>query len=172
MSELSERTKWSLTSDEQQKYISALAENLAALRAKVGVTQVELANLVGVCRQTYAPIETGKRRMSWTTYLALILFYDYYHATHQMIRDLHVFPGEFVERFNNGASVAASRDAPLAGAEKTDEITRMMRGLDAQGKHTVSTVLGMEYARCQRKPSGRKRAGVQKTAASKGACRR
>ena len=49
---------WNLTKSEQEMYINDLTENLASLRAKIGISQGDLANLIGVSRQTYSSIET------------------------------------------------------------------------------------------------------------------
>ena len=74
---MSEYAKWEITKTQQMQFIDALTNELAPLRAKVGISQGELATLIGVSRQTYSAIESGKRKMSWNTYLSLILFYDY-----------------------------------------------------------------------------------------------
>ena len=94
--------KWTLTDEDKDKFIDALTENLPALRAKVGVSQGDLAHLIGISRQTYGAVEGKLRRMSWDTYLSLILFFDYNHATHRMLRSISAFPEELIERFNNG----------------------------------------------------------------------
>lgn len=46
------------------------------LRAKARVSQEEIAEKIGISRQTYSSIETGKRDMSWTTFLALMAFFQ------------------------------------------------------------------------------------------------
>lgn len=49
-----------------------LREELPVLRAKAKVSQEYIAERIGISRQTYSSIETGKRAMTWTTFLALI----------------------------------------------------------------------------------------------------
>lgn len=61
-----------LTKTQQDAYIDALAAELVPLRAKVGLSQGEIASLIGVSRQTYSSIETRSRRMTWNTYLSLL----------------------------------------------------------------------------------------------------
>lgn len=53
--------------DEQQRnvFINYMAENLPVLRKKLGMTQDELAGMVGVSRSTLASIEGKKRNMTW-----------------------------------------------------------------------------------------------------------
>lgn len=52
--------------DEQQRnaLINNMAENLPVLRKKLGMTQDELAGMVGVSRSTLASIEGKKRNMT------------------------------------------------------------------------------------------------------------
>lgn len=80
----------------KENCIEMLTENLAPLRAKVGMTQEEIANIIGISRQTYYSIETRKRAMSWSTYLSLIFLYDTNINTHGMIRDLNAYPTELM----------------------------------------------------------------------------
>ena len=149
---MSASSKWSLNKEEQQKFITALTEELAPLRAKVGISQEELAYLVGVSRQTYSSIECRKKTMSWSVYLSLVLFFDYNHATHQMIRNISAFPDELVARFNSGTTMLSlSEDGSILG-QQAGEIEKMLQTLDEQGLHSLKTVLLVEYARCANLP--------------------
>lgn len=49
---------------------------LPVLRARVRVSQEIIAEKIGISRQTYSGIETGKREMTWTTFLALLAFFQ------------------------------------------------------------------------------------------------
>ena len=64
-----------LNAIEKQCLISMLIPELAVLRTKTKISQDDLANIIGVSRQTYGAIERGVRKMSWNTYVSLI-FYD------------------------------------------------------------------------------------------------
>lgn len=86
------RQKWLVSPDYKESYIEVLTENLLPLRTKADITQEELSSIVGISRQTYYAIETGKRQMSWNTYMSLILFFDTNVNTHSMIRDVNAFP--------------------------------------------------------------------------------
>ena len=90
------REKWRIDRSYKDTCIELLTENLASLRAKAGITQAELANLVGISRQTYYAIETGQRVMSWNTYLSLLLFFDTNLDTRSMLRDLNAYPKELM----------------------------------------------------------------------------
>ena len=65
----------SIILDEKSKkmYCEALAENLPVFRAKLGVSQEELANRIGLSRNMLACIETKKKEMSWITFALLFL---------------------------------------------------------------------------------------------------
>ena len=42
---------------DRKKYTQAMAENLPALRARLGLSQTQLADCIGVTRQTISSIE-------------------------------------------------------------------------------------------------------------------
>lgn len=74
--------------------IEKLTEELPVLRAKIGISQEELAEIVGISRQTYSAIETRKSQMSWNTFLSLLLFFDNNERTKEMIDGIGAFPKE------------------------------------------------------------------------------
>lgn len=51
---------------DRKKYTQAMAENLPALRARLGLSQTQLADCIGVTRQTISSIENQSRELSWT----------------------------------------------------------------------------------------------------------
>ena len=58
---------------DREKLISLLVDELPVLRAKIGLSQGELSDIIGVSRQTYSAIETRKRKMTWNTFLSIVL---------------------------------------------------------------------------------------------------
>lgn len=62
--------------DLKRRLINALKNDLPVLRARVGLSQEVLADKIGISRQTYSSIETGKHEMAWTTFLALVAFFQ------------------------------------------------------------------------------------------------
>lgn len=68
--------------------IELLRSELPVLRTKAKVSQEEIASKIGVSRQTFSSIETGKREMSWTVFLALIAFFQNNDSTRQMLDNL------------------------------------------------------------------------------------
>ena len=141
-------SKFFLEEEEKDVFIDALTPELQTLRAKADISQEELANIIGVSRQTYGTIERKTRKMSWTTYLSLILFYDYNKSTHSMVRSLDAFPHELIKRFNGGdASVEVGVDLSLG------DNRNIFSSLDERAMSTIKTVLTMEYSRCNNVPS-------------------
>ena len=64
---------------------------LPVLRARVRASQEIIAEKIGISRQTYSGIETGKREMTWTTFLALLVFFQNNEQTKQMIDQINGF---------------------------------------------------------------------------------
>lgn len=142
-------SKWFLTDEEKDNFIALLSPNLSVLRTKAEISQEELANLIGVSRQTYSAIERKIRKMAWSTYLSLILFYDHNQRTHEMIRQLAIFPQELIIRFNGGVDYSDFELSLLLG-EKSQDI---MEVLDEQAKGAIRTMVMIEYARCKTNPN-------------------
>lgn len=95
------REKWRISDDYKSASISILQNNLAPLRARIGISQEEIANIIGLTRQSYCSIEAGKREMTWATYLSLVFVFDSICATSEMMEELRIFPIDLVMRFNN-----------------------------------------------------------------------
>ena len=99
---MEELFKYYLSEEEKYELIEKLTPELTLIRAKAEISKEEIANIIGTSRQTYGAIERKARKMSWNTYLSLILFYDYNKKTHKMIRNISAFPHELIKRFNEG----------------------------------------------------------------------
>lgn len=93
---------WHFTDEEKNALINSLTNELTALRGAANATQDEISNAIGVSRQTYSAIEMRKRKMTWNTYMSLILFFDYNPSTHNIIRQLDIFPYRLDECWLNG----------------------------------------------------------------------
>lgn len=72
---------------EQEKEIlkERLSENMQMLRAKLGLSQSKLAEIMGVSRQTVNAVETGRQKMSWSLFISLILFFSYNKGTRELL---------------------------------------------------------------------------------------
>lgn len=93
---------WHFTKEEKDALIRKLTVALPMLRASVQASQEEISSAIGISRQTYNAIESQKRQMSWSTYMALILFFDYNPASHNTIRQLDAFPNRLDECWLTG----------------------------------------------------------------------
>lgn len=97
--------KWQISDNYKKLSIEILLDNLAPLRARIGITQEELASIIGVSRQTYYGIESRNREMTWTTYLAILFFFDSVQSTSEMLQELRVYPIDLILRFNGMTNI-------------------------------------------------------------------
>ena len=75
----------------KQELIERCRRELPVLRAKARVSQEIVAEKIGISRQTYSGIETGKRDISWTTFLALVAYFQNNELTKTMIDGMDDF---------------------------------------------------------------------------------
>lgn len=101
---------WNFSEEEKEKLVQRLTEKLPALRGAVKASQDEIARAIGVSRQTYCAIETQKRKMTWNSYMALVLFFDYNPYSHDTMRQLEAFPNKLDECWLAGKIDQASGD--------------------------------------------------------------
>ena len=87
--------------DDINKLKSSLMEQfrdeLPVLRAKGRLSQENIAEKIGISRQTFNAIETGKRDMNWTTILALVALFQNNEQTRYMIESMNGFNEGMVE---------------------------------------------------------------------------
>lgn len=81
----------------RKQLIKKLTYELPVLRARLGVSQADLAEKIGISRQTYNSIETGKRQMNWTTFAALIAIFQNNRETSEMLQTIDSFSREMKE---------------------------------------------------------------------------
>lgn len=65
--------------------VGRMVENLTVLRAKLGVTQAELAEIAGISRQTILSIEKKQRGMTWNMFLALLYIFTCNEGTAPLV---------------------------------------------------------------------------------------
>lgn len=131
-----------ISEEEKVIMISRLVDELPVLRTKMGVSQDELANMIGISRQTYSSLETRKRKMTWSIFLSLLLIFDYNEQTHMLIHKDGIFPNKLVKTQNiNDVDRSISSLISMGN----DDIAKH---LDEQAIHAIETVIMMEYARC------------------------
>lgn len=71
-----------------------MAENLPVLRKKLKLSQEGLADIIGSSRYTVMLIETKKRKMTWSTYMALVLLFDRNPDTKMLLNAFNITTDE------------------------------------------------------------------------------
>ena len=90
----------SIPSDVKQELCKKMASNLAVLRTKANMKQEELAERLGLSRQTISAIENEKRIMEWTTFSVLVMFFSKDKEIRQIMVALGIMKDE-VQRLLN-----------------------------------------------------------------------
>lgn len=127
---------------ERDRMIAQLVKELPVLRIKLGVSQEEMGEMLGITRQTYSAIETGRRIMSWSQYLSLIFIFEHNEETYEAIKQMGLHPEvKFAEQVSPQEKSFLSSFIRM----ENDDI---MNYLDDQAIHAIETVIMVEYARC------------------------
>ena len=80
--------------ESRELLIDKMTENLPVLRKKLKLSQETLANLIGSSRHTVMLMESGKRRMTWNTFLSLVLLFDKNEDTAMLLKALGIYTNE------------------------------------------------------------------------------
>lgn len=142
------KDNWWLSDKEKEELMDLLMPELATLRIKAGISQGELANTIGVSRQTYGAVERQIRKMTWNTYLALIMFYDYNEKTHHFLHSMGLFPDAVLKYVNRASAPSGTNLMPELG----NDVSSLFKDLDDQAIHSIKTLIMVEYARCKKLP--------------------
>jgi DNA-binding XRE family transcriptional regulator len=78
----------------REKVLTNMADNLAMLRTKLGLTQVQLANLIGVSRHTIMQVENKKAKLSRNTFLSLLLVFIKNPESDRLLNILEIYTDE------------------------------------------------------------------------------
>ena len=81
--------------DIREKLIDNMTENLPVLRKKLKLTQEGLAKIIGSSRYSVMQIESKKRKMTWNTFLSLVLLFDKNEETALLLRVLDIYTNDF-----------------------------------------------------------------------------
>lgn len=84
----------SLRSINQETAIKKMTQSLPALRTMLQLSQAQLAELIGVGRQTLVAFETGKRTMTWNTFLSLLFVFSQREETKELLSVLGIYTNE------------------------------------------------------------------------------
>ena len=82
--------------DKNQKHtlMKTMAESLSILRSKLNLSQEDLAQILGVTRQTISSFESGQREMTWSVFLALVLIFFRNEPTKRLLVALNIYTPE------------------------------------------------------------------------------
>ena len=75
---------------ERSNLIDNMVSHLPAFRALIDITQEKLAETIGIGRQTYMAIESGKAKMRWDTFVTLSVIFSFNENTKDMATMLHL----------------------------------------------------------------------------------
>lgn len=78
-----------------------MADNLPVLRKKAGLTQTDLADMLGVSKYTILMIEKKQRKMTWNTFLSLILIFSKNEETDKMLSLFDIYTEELNDLIKN-----------------------------------------------------------------------
>ena len=84
---------------DRKKYSRAMAENLPVLRAKLGISQSELADMIGVTRQTLSSAECGSRELAWNNFISLLYIFTQNDSTQPLLTALGIYTPELASVF-------------------------------------------------------------------------
>ena len=82
----------------RETYMDKMAGSLPVLRKTLKLSQAALAEAIGTSRYTVAQIEGKKRKMTWNTFLALLLLFDKNPESATLLRALGIYSGELEEQ--------------------------------------------------------------------------
>lgn len=82
----------------KEEYLDKMVKHLPVLRASIKITQRELAKKIGITRQSMMSIETKKRPLQWSTYLALVLVFYHYDDTKKLMESLGLFDADIIKQ--------------------------------------------------------------------------
>ncbi|MBO5869599.1 MAG: helix-turn-helix domain-containing protein [Clostridia bacterium] len=81
--------------------IENMTKNMVALRTMLHLSQAELADLIGVGRQTLVAIETRKRKMTWNTFLSLLFVFTQNKETNSLLGVFGIYTAELKYKYSD-----------------------------------------------------------------------
>lgn len=56
----------------RMELINTMVTELPVLRARIGASQADISEKIGISRQTYNAIENGKKKIDWTDFFSIV----------------------------------------------------------------------------------------------------
>ena len=85
-----------ISSEDKKIYAERMAENLSMLRSKLGLSQTELGQLIGVSRQTISSFENKTRTMPWQNFTSLLFIFHENPGTKNLLPILGIYTPELM----------------------------------------------------------------------------
>ena len=82
--------------------LEEMTRDLAPLRMLLGLTPLEMGNILGVSESIYKSIEAGKREVTWDQYMALLFVFRYNDRTAPVTDTLGLYPEPLKKRMKKG----------------------------------------------------------------------
>ena len=108
---------------DRQKYTQLMAKNLPVLRASLGLSQADLAGVIGVTRQTLSAAESGARELSWGNFISLLYVFTQNVQSAPLLQTLGISTPELMSLFrvtglDELSNSGAAKKSDKAGEEK------------------------------------------------------
>lgn len=94
-----DKNKNSILSVDKQHYAQLMAQNLPVLRTCLNLSQSELAEVIGVTRQTLSAAESGARELSWGNFISLLYVFTQNRKTVPLLETLGIYTEELRSLF-------------------------------------------------------------------------
>lgn len=120
--------------------IKNMTDNLPMLRTRLGLSQSELANKIGLSRSTVFAMENKRNKMTWNTFLSLVLLFIKNEETNKLLNVLEIYTDEL----NGFLKENVNEDRQQTGF--LDETVQAK--LDNTALVNVKKLIIEEYARC------------------------
>ena len=78
----------------KETMIENMTKNLPTLRAKASLSQAQLAEMIGVSRQTLVAVENRKRKMSWSIFMSCFLVFHKNPETNLLMKVYDIYTDE------------------------------------------------------------------------------
>lgn len=82
---------------DKNEFVEKLESNLLLLRNKLKLKQSELAERIGISRQTLLEIENGKRKMQWNVFISLLSVFRADKGTSDLLDYYGIYTPELIE---------------------------------------------------------------------------
>lgn len=89
-----------LTETERREHADRMVKLLKPLRFRLGITQREVGEIIGMTMVTYGEIENNRRELTWRYFLALLFFYSNNLQTKEMIQESGIISQRLTQWLN------------------------------------------------------------------------